>query len=161
VVHAGDLDRAVTQALDRVVGAAVALEHLGRLPANREREELVAEANAEQRQLRLQQLTDDGDGIFAGRGGVAGAVGEEDAVGLECHHLIEGCSRGEDRDARAGGGEVAVDVAFGAVIDRDDMGLLKPLPFRGGVGVGRVRLTETGGDGESPHPNPSPEGEGL
>ncbi len=38
---------------------------------------------------------------------------------------------------------------------------LKPLPFRGGVGVGRISLTETAGYGDSPHPNPSPEGEGL
>ena len=38
---------------------------------------------------------------------------------------------------------------------------LKPLPFRGGVGVGSVSLTETNEHGDSPHPNPSPKGEGL
>ncbi|MBO9711337.1 glycine--tRNA ligase subunit beta [Sphingomonas sp.] len=39
--------------------------------------------------------------------------------------------------------------------------IIKPLPFRGGVGVGPVGLTETGVLADSPHPNPSPEGEGL
>ncbi len=42
------------------------------------------------------------------------------------------------------------------------LALLKPLPFRGGVGVGqsRTRISILGGN-RLPHPNPSPEGEGL
>src|SRR5436190_22095999 len=40
VVHAGDLDPAVFQPLDRVAGRAVALVHAGRLRANGQAEEL-------------------------------------------------------------------------------------------------------------------------
>ncbi|WP_242182347.1 glycine--tRNA ligase subunit beta [Sphingomonas sp. CARO-RG-8B-R24-01] len=39
-------------------------------------------------------------------------------------------------------------------------GVIKPLPFRGGVGGGAVPASE-GQIAEPPHPNPSPEGEGL
>ena len=49
----------------------------------------MAEADAEQRLARLQQLPDHRHRIFAGRGRVAGAVGEEEAVGLVRHHLVE------------------------------------------------------------------------
>src|SRR6478735_5027774 len=49
VVHAGDLDPTVVGALDRVVGAAMALEHLEGLRADGEAEQLVAEADAEDR----------------------------------------------------------------------------------------------------------------
>jgi len=40
---------------------------------------------------------------------------------------------------------------------------LKPLPFRGGVGVGQVWENASNGREslDNPHPNPSPEGEGL
>jgi hypothetical protein len=39
---------------------------------------------------------------------------------------------------------------------------LKPLPFRGGVGVGQSIPTSIVLSAKSvPHPNPSPEGEGL
>jgi glycyl-tRNA synthetase beta chain len=39
-------------------------------------------------------------------------------------------------------------------------GVIKPLPFRGGVGGGAVPASEAM-SAELPHPNPSPEGEGL
>ncbi|OYY89642.1 MAG: carbamoyl phosphate synthase small subunit, partial [Sphingomonas sp. 28-66-16] len=38
---------------------------------------------------------------------------------------------------------------------------VKPLPFRGGVGVGALPTTTGLGETDTPHPNPSPEGEGL
>jgi glycyl-tRNA synthetase beta chain len=41
-------------------------------------------------------------------------------------------------------------------------GIVKPLPFRGGVGVGAVHVRSVdSGVADTPHPNPSPEGEGL
>ncbi len=42
-------------------------------------------------------------------------------------------------------------------------GVVKPLPFRGGVGVGEVASTSPSkvNADHKPHPNPSPEGEGL
>ena len=81
----------------------------------------MAEADAEQRLAGLEQLADHRHRIFAGRRRVAGAVGEEQAVGLVRHHLLEGGGGGKDRDPRAGVGEVAEDVALGAVVDRDDV----------------------------------------
>ena len=122
VVHAGDLDGAIGQALDRVVGAAVTLEHLGCGRADREAEQLMAEADAEQRLARLQQLADHRHRVFGGRGGIAGAVRQEDAVGGERHHVVEAGGRAYDRDFRACLDEVAEDVALAAIIDRDDVG---------------------------------------
>ncbi len=59
--------------------------------------------------------------------------------------------------ARAG--EEVVLASRGVVVHR--LETVKPLPFRGGVGVGTVSLTETVAPGDNPHTNPSPEGEGL
>ena len=91
------------------------------LRADREAEQLVAEADAEQRLAGLQQLPDHRHRVFAGRGRIAGAVGEEDAVGLVRHDLVEARGGGHHGDPRAGVGEVAEDVVLGAVVDRDDM----------------------------------------
>src|SRR5579884_4470877 len=49
VIHAGNLDFAISKALHRVVGAAMPLEHLRRASANREGKHLMPETNAEQR----------------------------------------------------------------------------------------------------------------
>src|SRR3546814_17283174 len=71
VVHAGDLDHAVFGPLHRVVGAAMALVHLDRLRADGDAQHLVAEADAEQRNVAVEQALDDRHGVSAGRGGVA------------------------------------------------------------------------------------------
>jgi hypothetical protein len=83
VVHRHDLDLAGGVILDRVVGAVMALVHLHRGAAERQRQHLVAKADAEHRKLAaVDQLADHGHGILAGRGRVAGAVGQEHAVGF-------------------------------------------------------------------------------
>ena len=115
---------AVGKPLDRVVGAAVALEHLGRLAADRQRQHLVAKADAEQGLLRFQHLLDHGNRIFAGCGRIARAVRQEEAVGLVAHHLVEADAvAGKHRNPRASLDQVAEDVALGAIVDRDDMRL--------------------------------------
>ena len=68
------------QVLDRVVGAAVAERQLEGLEADRAAEQLVAEADADDRPL-ADQLADGLDDVVERRR-VAGAVGEEDEVGL-------------------------------------------------------------------------------
>ena len=71
-----------------------------------------------------------GTAYVAGRGGIAGAVGEEETVGLVRHHLVEAGRGGQHGHPRAGVGEVAEDVALGAIIDGDDVGeLLVMLAF--------------------------------
>ena len=72
----------------------------------------------------LQHLADHRNRIFAGRGGVARAVGQEEAVGLVRHDLLEARARGHHRHPRPGLDQVAEDVALGAIIDRDDVGAL-------------------------------------
>ena len=59
------------------------------LRADREAEQLVAEADAEQRLAGLQHRPDHRHRIVAGRGRIAGAVGEEEAVRRVRHHLVE------------------------------------------------------------------------
>ncbi|AGH47863.1 putative thioesterase [Sphingomonas sp. MM-1] len=136
VVHAGDLDPAVVRTLDRMVRAAMALVHLVGRGADGEAEELVAEADAEDGLADLQQLPDHRHGIFAGRGGIAGAVGEEHAIGLVGHHLVEGSRRRHHRDAGAGIDQVAQDVPLQPVIDRHDM------RASGVGGMGRIALAQ-------------------
>ena len=80
VVLRGDVDPARLQVLDRVVGAAVAEGQLVGLEADGAAEQLVAEADAEDRPL-ADQLADGLDDV-AERRRVAGAVGEEDDVGV-------------------------------------------------------------------------------
>ena len=138
VVHARDLDSAVAQALYRMVCAAVALVHLLRTRPYGQPEHLVAKANAEQRLFGLQPLLDERHGVFPRRSRVAGAVGEEQPVGGVRHDLFEGCGGADDGHVAAGVDQVAEDVVFYAVVYGYYLGPLKPLPFRGGVGVGAV-----------------------
>ena len=79
VVLAGDLDAAGGEVLDRVVGAAVAERQLVGLQADRAAQQLVAEADAVDRQL-ADELADRLDDVVE-RGRVAGAVGQEHGVG--------------------------------------------------------------------------------
>lgn len=64
VVHAGDLDEAFALApftpdpLDRVIGAAMALEHLGRFRASRNAEHLMPQTDTEQRYIGLDHTYD-------------------------------------------------------------------------------------------------------
>ena len=60
-------------------------------------------------------------GVFAGRRRVAGAVREEDAVGLERQHLLGGRGRRHDGHLAAGLREEPQDVALDAVVDGDDV----------------------------------------
>jgi hypothetical protein len=86
VVLAGDADAAAVQVLHGVVGAVVAELHLEGLGTRGQRHDLVAQADAEGGLAAVDQLAHGGDGVVAGLG-VARAVGQEDAVGLELQHL--------------------------------------------------------------------------
>ena len=60
----------------------VALRHLEGARADREPEQLMAEADAEERDFCLEQRLDRRHGVFAGRGRVAGPVGQNTPSGL-------------------------------------------------------------------------------
>ena len=102
-----------------MIGAAVAEFELVGLAAEGEAEELVAEADAEDG-LLADELADVGDLGDEGLG-IAGAVGEEDAVGVEGEDVFGGGERGDDGDAAAGVHEAAEDVVLDAVIVGDDV----------------------------------------
>ncbi len=57
------------------------------------------------------------------RFGVAGAVREEDAVGLEGEHIFGGSERGHHRHVAAGVDEAAKDVVLDAEVVGDDVKL--------------------------------------
>src|SRR3546814_17985084 len=95
-----DLDTAVVQPLDRVIRAAMALVHLGRLRAHRDAEHLVAKADAEQRLSGVEPLLDHRHRIDAGRGRIAGAVRQEKAVRLVRHDLFTGGGGGQNGHPR-------------------------------------------------------------
>ena len=80
VVLRGDLDLAGGQIHDRLVAAVVAELELVGAAAEREPEDLVPEADAEDRHL-AEQRARRSRRVRHG-GGIAGAVGQEDAVGL-------------------------------------------------------------------------------
>ena len=129
VVHAGDLDAAVAQPLDWVVRAAVALVHLGRARTDREPEQLMAEADTEQRLAGIEPFADHRHGVLARRGGVAGAVRQEQSLRIMRHDVVETRGRGDHGDVRARIDEIAEEVAFEAVVDGDDAFSLR-LPER-------------------------------
>src|SRR6266571_586608 len=80
VVLRGDLDPPRGQILDRVVGATVAERQLERLEAHRAAQKLVAEADTKNGPLP-DQLADRPDHVVERRG-IAGAIGEEDQIGI-------------------------------------------------------------------------------
>ena len=102
----------------------MALEHLGGLRTCRQAEHLVAEADAEQRHVALQQPLDHRHGILARRRRIAGAVRQEHAIGLQPHDLVQRGARRHHRHLRAGLCEIAENIVLRPVIDRDDMRLL-------------------------------------
>ena len=128
VVLAGDLDLAGLDILHRMVRAAMAVMHLAGLRAERQCEHLVAEADAEDRQIEFQELPDHRDGIGAGRRRIARPVGEKHAVRPVAQDFLGARRGGHDRDPAAERGQAAQDVAFGAEIDGDDMEARFALP---------------------------------
>ena len=88
MVLGGDRDPAGGVVHHRDVDATVPEHHLVGRPAQRPAEDLVAEADAEQRDSRDEDLRVTADHVVGG-GGVAGAVGQEDPVGLQVGDLVE------------------------------------------------------------------------
>ena len=85
VILAGDLDTAGVKVLHRLIPAAMTELQLVCRCAHRQPEQLVAEADAEDRHL-AQRFAQGFDGVIH-RGRIAGAVADEQAVGLEFENL--------------------------------------------------------------------------
>ena len=167
VVLGGDGHAALFGVLDGLVAAAVAeLQLVGR-SADGVRDDLVTETDAEDR-VGLDEIGHGFVGILQG-GGVAGAVGQEDAVGVEGADLGGRGAGREDVDVEAGSDEAAEDGGLGTeVIGRDaELGgaTLRLVEVRArdgeglaiaGLGVEVIRslagdvLDEVGADGAGP-----------
>lgn len=136
VVLAGNHHFATVQILHRVVGAVVAEGHFAGFAAEGEAEQLVSQADAEHGLAAVNQFSHRGDGVIAGLG-VAGAVGEEDAVGVHTEHVLRRGLRGHHGQPAAACGEHAQDIGFHAeIVGHNVIGLfgggneaLAELPF--------------------------------
>src|SRR5690606_27773359 len=82
VVHRGDVHPPRGEFLHRMVRAMMAMAHLDRPGAEGEGEDLVAEADAEYRDVPLEHAADRRHRIGSGRRRIARPVREEDALGL-------------------------------------------------------------------------------
>ena len=122
------LHAAVVQVLHRVVGAVVAELHLEGLGAGGQRHDLVAQADAEGGIAVLDQFARRLDRVVAGLR-VAGAVGQEHAVGLELPHFGRRRLRRHHGDLAAALGQHAQDVLLHAVVEGDDV-VLRRAPAR-------------------------------
>lgn len=115
VVLARDQHRAVIEIAHRMIGAMVAVGHLHAAGAAGEAEQLVAKANAEQGNAGVDKRAGGFDGVGAGFR-VAGAIGEEDAVGRHRQHLPRRRGGGNHGHSAAARGKQAQDVALDAEI---------------------------------------------
>ena len=118
----------VVKSFDRMVGAMMALMHLAGLAAEREPEHLMAEADAEDRHARFDELLDHRHRVVAGGGRIARTVGQEHAVGLPRQHLLGGRRRRHHGEPAADARKLAQDVALEPIVDGDDMEARRALP---------------------------------
>ena len=100
MVVSGDLHAARGHVLHRLIDAAVTIVQLVGAVAEGTAEELVTEANTEVRNTRVEDGAQHSD-LAVGRRRITGAVGEEDAVRLECLDVGEGRGGGHHVDARS------------------------------------------------------------
>ena len=121
MVLAGDLHLAGGQILDRMVGAVMPELHLLGGAAERQRQHLMTQADAEQRLAARQELLDLRHREPPGRRRIARAVRQEDAVRLERQDLLGRGGRRHHRHPQVEAGERAEDVALDSIIDGDHM----------------------------------------
>src|SRR5215831_8097681 len=96
----------------------MAARHLTGLAAERQSQQLMAEANAEDGLAPIQQFAQNRYCVSAGGGWVTRAVRQENTVGPVASYILRRGSGGDYSDMAAVRGEHPQDVALGAVIDR-------------------------------------------
>ncbi len=118
MVLGGDHDLATVDVEHRMIGTMVAEFHLQRARAARQPEQLLSQADAEQRHPCLHQLPGGANGVIASRR-VAGAVAEHDTVRRHCQRLVRrGCGR-NDSDLATEIDELAQDIELGTEVVED------------------------------------------
>ncbi len=117
VVHRDDLDLAGGVVLDRMVGAVMALMHLLGLGAERQRQHLVAEADAEDRDVGVEQVLITGTAYSPVAAGSPGPLERKMPSGCMARmSSARGLGR-HDGDLGAEAGKQAQDVALDAVVE--------------------------------------------
>jgi hypothetical protein len=119
VIVRGNLHLAGDAVEHGLVGAAVAELQLVGLPAEREAEDLVAEADAEHGYLADQSTHL--SGLELERLGIPGPIGEEHSIGIARQDFLRGGQRGDDGDAAAHMDETTQDVALDPEVVRHDV----------------------------------------
>ena len=150
VVLGGDLDPAAPAVLHRLVDPVVAELQLLRPSPDRLPQDLVAQADAEDRDLpqdRPDRLHDVGEGRR-----IAGAVGEQDPVGLKGEDLLSRRRRRQDEDLAAPPLQIPEDVVLDAAVQDDDPPLARGAASRSASGIvpGRTVLASGRAPGRSP-----------
>src|ERR1700736_2084798 len=121
MVLTGDLDFAGAQILYRVIGAAMAARHLQGPAAERQRQQLMTKADAEDRRARTHQVAQYRHGVKAGRGGVPGSVRQKNTIGAMTQNVrCRGGGR-NNGNPTAMGREHSQNVALCAVIHSHDV----------------------------------------
>ena len=119
VILRGDYDFARFEILDGVVGAAVPEFELVRVRAQRQRKNLMSQADAENRSRadKFFDFADDFGHVF----GVAGAVGQKNTVGFERKNFFGGRLRGHDGHAAVEFAQAVQNIFLDAEIHRHDI----------------------------------------
>ena len=143
MVLRGDFDPAGFQILHRLVAAAMAEFQLESFSAERLAENLVAEADAENRNAGVEQRLHFAHDIIQ-RGRIAGAVREKNSGGLVLERVGGAGGRGQNLRGKTVLPQAAEDVVFHPVIERDDRNVRRRhrLADIAGVGVLRCRAPD-------------------
>ena len=120
VVLAGDHHAAGLEVLHRVVGTVMAEFHFAGFPTGGDAKNLMAETDAEHRQLGLDEFTRGGNGVGA-RLGITGAVRQQHPAWFELEHVSRRSLRRHHGHSAPTVHQHAQDVAFDAEIVGDDM----------------------------------------
>ena len=118
VILRGDFDFLRAQILHRMIRAMMAEFQFECLAAERQAAELMAEADAENRDA-AEEFLDICDGV-RDRFGIAGTIREKDAVRLERENIFGGSFRRDDGDVAAVVDEEAENILLDAVVVGDD-----------------------------------------
>lgn len=128
---------------NRMVPAAVSIRELHSLAAHCQAEQLMAQADAEDREVAVRQVSDRVDRVPNG-GGVTRPVRQENPIRFERTHLICSRRRGDDGNATTFLDEQSQDVAFHPEVERHDVMCRARAPFGVRAGNrGRARKVET------------------
>ena len=117
MVLRGNFHAAADQIHNRLVATTVTEFELFHLGAARQADHLVTETNTKDRHL-ADQLLHLLVGLYHGIG-VAGTVGQKDAIGIHVEHLTRGCIPRHDGEVAAGTDQALQDAALDTAVVRD------------------------------------------